>query len=129
MFQTIKQMQSEPTNGNYDSQDFTQLTVNSFSMNNTSATSISFQSFQQQGHGTPQKQQNLSETASPYSQDIDDEEDDGDDTPIDLSTLGRIDVKELTTAQRRRLRRKNLKKQFDVMKRGHIWEIQQHRGN
>jgi hypothetical protein len=122
LFQTIKQMQSEPTNGSYESQEFAQLTVNSFAMNNVSTTSISFQNYQQQGRGTPQKQ-NLSETSSPYvdSQDVEDEEDDGDDTPIDLSMLGRVDVKELTTAQRRRLRRKNLKKQFDLMKRGRIW--------
>lgn len=115
-------MQSEPTNGSYESQEFAQLTVNSFAMNNVSTTSISFQNYQQQGRGTPQKQ-NLSETSSPYvdSQDVEDEEDDGDDTPIDLSMLGRVDVKELTTAQRRRLRRKNLKKQFDLMKRGRIW--------
>jgi hypothetical protein len=124
-------MQSEPANGGYETQDFTQLTVNSFSVNNASTTSISFQNFQQQGRGIPQKQQVLSETSSPYvdSQDVDDEEDEEDATPIDLSKLGRIDVKEQTTAQKRRARRKNLKQQFDVMKRGRIWEIQQNRGN
>lgn len=96
-----------------------------------SATSISFQNFQQQNRGTPQKQ-NISETSSPYvdeSQDIEDEEENGDNSPIDLEKLGKIDVKELTTAQRRRLRRKNLKKQFDVMKKGRFWEIQQQQRN
>ncbi|KAI6189507.1 RNA/RNP complex-1-interacting phosphatase [Aphelenchoides bicaudatus] len=133
LVKTIKKMQSEPANGNHGSpkQEFTQFTMNSITSNNMSATSISFQNFQQQNRGTPQKQ-NISETSSPYvdeSQDIEDEEENGDNSPIDLEKLGKIDVKELTTAQRRRLRRKNLKKQFDVMKKGRFWEIQQQQRN
>lgn len=129
-------MQSEPpATSTYDSpREFTQFQMTSATMNNSTATTMSFQQFQQTRNTSQQHNlsQNISETSSPFvdSQEIDedDDEDDGDDTPIDFSMMGRIDVKEITTAQRRRIRRKNLKKQFDAMKRGNIWEINNLRG-
>jgi atypical dual specificity phosphatase len=131
LVKTIKQMQAEPPAA--ISQDFTQISMNSKLMNNSAATTITYQNYQQ-SRATPQQHlvRNASENSSPYldSQEVEDEdESDGDDTPIDMAMLGRIDVKELTTAQRRRMRRKKLKKQFDVMKRGRIWEINEHLGN
>ncbi len=123
-------MQSEPSpQATYDSQDYTQMQFKQVTANNSTATSLSIQQFHQ-NHGTPQQRhnasQNISETSSPYidSQDIGDDEDDGDDSPFDMALLGRIDVKDLTVAQKRRLRRNNLKKKFNTMKKGNFWQIQ-----
>lgn len=114
-------MQSEPQpQPSYDSSNFTQMQMNSITVGNATATSIAFQQFHQ-NQSTPQ--QNISETSSPYiDQDFEDEDDDEEDnTPFDMSRLGRID--QLTDAQKRRNRRKNLKKQFNAMKHGRIWEL------
>ncbi|CAD5231341.1 unnamed protein product [Bursaphelenchus xylophilus] len=70
--------------------------------------------------------QNQSGTSSPYvdsPQMEEDEFEDDEEQTIDISTLGKIDVVEMSTAQRRRQRRKKLEKKFDVQKRGRFWEI------
>jgi hypothetical protein len=116
-------MQSEqPPSNPYAPVEFSQMQMNSITTNNLTATSITLQQFHQ-GRSTPQQNlsQNISETSSPYIDD--EEEDEEEDAQFDMSKLGRIDVKEQSAAQRRRIRRKTLKKKFDAMKRGRIWEI------
>ncbi|KAI1723219.1 dual specificity phosphatase, catalytic domain-containing protein [Ditylenchus destructor] len=61
-------------------------------------------------------------------EDIGDEEEDEEEeeistTTIDFESMGKIDIKEVSASQQRRLRRRKLEKKFQVMKRGKFWEI------
>ncbi|KAI1723670.1 dual specificity phosphatase, catalytic domain-containing protein [Ditylenchus destructor] len=56
-------------------------------------------------------------------EDIDEEEEEISTTTIDFESMGKIDVKEVSASQQRRLRRRKLEKKFQVMKRGKFWEI------
>ncbi|CAD5223884.1 unnamed protein product [Bursaphelenchus okinawaensis] len=67
-----------------------------------------------------------SEASSPFVEGspLDEEEFEEEiDVKIDMTKLGKIDMVEMSTAQRRRQRRKKLETKFEKMKRGKFWEI------
>lgn len=69
--------------------------------------------------------QTQSETSSPYVDSPQIEEEEEEERTIDYSIMGKIDVKQVSKSQQRRVRRKNLENKFEMMKRGKFWEIKE----
>ncbi|KAI6207283.1 RNA/RNP complex-1-interacting phosphatase [Aphelenchoides fujianensis] len=72
---------------------------------------------------------NISEASSPYIDSQEYEEEEGDEQEVDLSTLGKVTVKEVSATQSRRQRRRALEKKYDVMKSGQFWKIHEMRNS
>ncbi|KAI6202554.1 RNA/RNP complex-1-interacting phosphatase [Aphelenchoides besseyi] len=121
--QTLRKNQTESM-GTYESQD----TIIAFDSQHTAARlALSYQSTSHNNQNTPQ--QNTSETSSPFIDSQDFDADESAEQEIDLSTLGKVVVKEISQAKNRRIRRKNLEKKHQVMRRGQFWEIEQMRNS
>lgn len=66
-------------------------------------------------------------TESISDEDDDDGDEDESSPQIDFDSMGKVDIREVSTSQQRRQRRKKREHMFAVMKRGRFWEINEMR--